>query len=256
MGHLNELQEKYGAKGLTVISITNEPRGLVDKYIEETGATHPVVIESSDSAASWGISGFPSSFLIAPDGKIAFAGHPSSVTDEMIENLLKDARLFPEVPKSLDGVVKKLEKDDFKSALAMLEKVLADEGASEEERASANELKAWIDWRATNGMESASAAAEKGDFYRAAQGYEDLAKVFKGTETGDSAQKALDELLGDKDKKREVDAGEQLAKAKDKAHDMSAKKAVKLFESLAKKYDGTMAGEEARKLAIRYANQR
>ena len=35
MGHLNELQEKYGAKGLTVVSITNEPRGLVDKYIEE-----------------------------------------------------------------------------------------------------------------------------------------------------------------------------------------------------------------------------
>jgi hypothetical protein len=256
VGHLNELQEKYGSQGLTVISITNEPRGLVDKYVEETGATHPVVIESTDSSSSWGITGFPSSFLVGPDGKIAYAGHPSSVTNDMIEELLKDARLFPEVPKSLKGVVKKLEKDDFKSAISMLDKFLAKETISDEEKASATELKEWIDWRHTSAMEGAAASIEKGDYYRAAKAYEDLAKVFKGTDIGSQADDALKELLSDKDRKREVSAGEQLAKAKAKAADMSAKKAVKLFESLAKKYDGTVAGEEARRLAVRYANQR
>ena len=256
MGHLNELQEKFGAKGLTVLSVTNEPRGLVDKFVEETGATHPIVIESSDSAAAWGITGFPSTFVIAPDGTIAYSGSPSGVTDALVEGLLKDARLFPEVPKSLDGVIKKLEKEDFKSASEMLEKFLAKEGQPEDEIASANELKAWIEWQASNGLESAAAATEKGDFYKAARSYEDLSRMFKGTETADKADAALDELLADKDRKREVDAGEKLAKAKISARDMSDKKALKLFEAIAKKYDGTKAGEEARVLAVRLANKR
>jgi len=250
------MQEKYSAKGLTVVAITNEPRGLVDKFIEETGATHPVVIESSDSASTWGISGFPTSFVIAPDGTIAYVGSPSGVTDSLIEELLKDARLFPEVPKSLSGVVKELKKDKFKSAIAKLEKFMASEGNSEEETAAAVELQEWIDWKATSGMDGAQASTEKGDFYRAATTYEDLARLFKGTEVADEAEAALEELLADKDRKREVNAGEALAKAKVRASDMSVKKAVKVFEAVAKKYDGTRAGEEARRKAIRLSNQR
>jgi len=256
VGHLNELQEKYGSKGLTVLAVTDEGRGLVDKYVEETGATHPIVIESSNSTQAWGVSGFPSSFVVAPDGTIAYAGHPSGVTDELIEGLLKDVRLFPEVPKSLEPVVKKLEKDDFAGAVALLEKLAAKEGSSEEETAAAAELQKWIDWRGANGVSSAETAVEKGDFYRAAQIYEDLAKVFKGLEIGTKAQQALDDLLADKERKREVDAGEDLAKAKVAARDLSAKKAIKLFERVAKKYEGTKAGEEARQTVERLANAR
>ena len=256
MGHLNELQEKYSSKGLTVIAITDEPRDLVDKYVEETGSTHPVIIESSDSATSWGISGFPSSFVVGPDGKIAYSGHPSGVTEELIEGLLKDVQLFPDVPKSLAGVVKKLEKSDMAGAMKLLDKFLAAEGKPEEEVASANELKEWIDWRSTSAMDGAKAAYDKGDFYAASKNYTDVAATFKGLEVGAEAKAALDELLKDKDRKREVSAGGKLASAKVKARDLSKKKKIKLFESIAKKYDGTRAGEEARKLAIRAANGR
>ncbi len=253
MGHLNELNEKYAAKGLQVIAITNEPRGLVDKFIEETGATHPVVIESSDSATDWGISGFPSMFVVGPDGTILHKGVPS---DAQIEEWLKDAKPFPEAPKSLSKVVKSIEKSDYTKALGDLDKFLEKEGNPEEDVTAATEIRDWLLWQASSGLDGAAAAAESGDYYRAAKTYEDLTNSFKGHETGDKAAESLKELLADKERKREVDAGEKLADARVKQRDLSPKKALKLFETLAKRYEGTKAGEEARKIAVRLANQR
>ena len=253
MGHLNELNEKYAAKGLQVIAITNEARGLVDKFVEETGATHPIVIESSDSATAWGISGFPSMFVVGPDGTILHKGIPS---DQQIEKWLEDAKPFPQAPRSLSKVVDAIADMELSGALKDLEKFLAKEGQPEEEVAAAREIQEWVLWRASSGLEGAAKAAASGDVYRAAKTYRELAAWFKGHETADTAETALKELLSDKDRKREIDAGEKLDQAREKARDLSKNKAIKLYESIAKRYEGTRAAEEAQRIVTRLENQR
>ena len=90
------MQEKYKAKGFTVIALTNEGRDLVDTFVENTGAKHPIVIEEGDSGEKFDIKGYPTAFLISPKGKLITQGRP---TDAQIEEALKDARLAPELPR-------------------------------------------------------------------------------------------------------------------------------------------------------------
>lgn len=254
MGHLNELQDEYSAKGLTVISITNEGRGKVDGFVDQYGLTHPLVIESSNSLALYGGSGYPTSVLIGPDGNVAWKGHPASLKSEQIEELLKNVRLFPELPKALKSVSKNLEKDKYAAAVKGLEKFIADENKPEEDRTAATEALSWINENAQSTLDGAKANIERGNHYEAASALEDLAETHKGLPVADEAAAALKHHMADKDFKREVTAGQKFADAKKKANDLSKKKAIKLMQTIAKKYKGTKAGEKARVLAIRLAS--
>ena len=109
MGHLDEMYAKYRDKGLVVLAVTDEGRGLVDKFIAETGAKHPILIESSDSATAYRINGFPSTFLIDADGKIAWAGNGAGFPPTLLDSLLEKVRLLPPLPKSLDAARKSIE---------------------------------------------------------------------------------------------------------------------------------------------------
>lgn len=251
MGHLDELQAKYGDRGLVVLAVTNEGKGLVDKFVSDTGAKHPIVIEDGDSAGVYGIRGFPSSFLIDADGKIAWNGHPASVKEDLIERLLENVRLLPELPKGLSSVQKSMEKGDFASARKSLESSLEGGRLSDEERTAAEEAVAWIDARAGSLMASAEADGQRGDWFAVVQTLERVVESFKGLEPAEKAKEQLAEIRKDKDKRREIDAGEVYEKTRQKARSMKPEQAAQMFRMLAKKYDGTKAAEKALADAIR-----
>ncbi len=252
MGHLDELNAKYRDKGLVVLAVTDEGRGLVDKFVGDSGATHPIIIEESDSAGAFGIDGFPSSYLIDSNGKIAWTGHPAGVQEAEIERLLQDVRLVPELPKKLASAQKGMEKGDFAGARKSLEGQLAGTALSEEDRKAAEEAVKWIDERGTGMLASAEADGKRGDWFAASETLNRVIDSFKGLEPATKAKETLDGILKDKEKKREIDAGEVYEKTKAKARSMKPEQAGQAMRAVAKKYEGTKAAEKALADAIRF----
>jgi hypothetical protein len=243
------LQEKYKAKGFTVLALTNESRDLVDKFVEGTGARHPIVIEEGDSGDAFEIKGYPSAFLIDPKGKIVAAGRP---TEAQIEDALKGARLTPELPKALKSVESSLKTNKYGDARAKVTKLL--EGTTltaEADRTAAEELVKWIDFLAQSGLDTAKELGEKGEWYKASQALQETAKSFKGMPQALEADTQLKALLADPTKKDEITASKKLleARAKQRDKELKPKEALPLFRAIANKYENTKAGQQAKKIA-------
>jgi hypothetical protein len=247
--HLDELQEKYKAKGFTVIALTNEGRALVDTFVENTGAKHPIVIEEGDSGETFDIKGYPTAFLISPKGKLILQGRP---TDAQIEEALKDARLAPELPKALKSVESALKGSKYGEVRTKVTKMI--EGGTltvESDKTAAQELVKWIDDLAQGGLDDAKRLGERGDWLPAAQALEDTLKSFKGMPQSLEAETQLKAILADKEKKEEITAGKALLKARGEQRDkeLKPKEALPLFRRIANKYENTKAGKAAKKIA-------
>ncbi len=245
MVHLDELQEKYAAKGLTVMAITNEGRSLVDAFVAKTSAKHAIVIESTDSAKTFDIKGYPTSYLIGPDGKILAAGHPS---EEQIEAALLLVRLAPELPKALASIEPSIKKEKWADARAKTQKLI-DGGTltADEDKDAATKLVTWIDWLAQSGVDGAKSAGEKGRWYEAAELLEGVKADFKGLPQALEADTQLRAILADKDKKDDVTSYGKLLKAKatQREKDLKPKEALPLFKPIASKFENTRAGKAA-----------
>jgi len=244
--HLDKLQETYGAKGFTVLALTNEARALVDTFVENQGAKHPIVIEEGDSAQTFDIKGYPTAYLIGANGKI-IAQNPN---ESQIEEALKSVRLRPELPKALKIFEPALKKDKYAEVRGKVVKLLAGTTLAEEDRAVADELVKWIDGLADGSLETAKTAGDKGDWAAAAQALKDAAKTFKGMPQALAADTQLKALLADKSKKDEVTAAERLvdAKAKHRDKEMKPKEALPLYKAIVSKYGETKAGKAAAKI--------
>ena len=204
------MQESYAAKGLKVLAITNEGRSLVDGFVSKTSAKHGIVIESGDSATSFQIKGYPTAYLIGPDGKILAAGHPS---EDQIVKALELVRIPPELPKALASVESPLKKEKWAEARTKAQ-ALIDGGtlANEDDKKAAEELVKWIDWLAQGGLDTAKQEGAKGRWYEAKVALDDVKKAFKGLPQAVEAETQLKALMADKEKKDEVTAYERFLK--------------------------------------------
>jgi hypothetical protein len=243
---------KYAEQGLVVLAVTNEGRSLVDKFVETTGAKHTILIEESDSAAAYRINGFPSTFLIDANGKIAWAGNGAGFDDGLLKKLLGEVRLLPPMPKSLDSIRRQMEKKDFAGAKKALDAKLAAENTSADDRAAAQEASNWIEKTAARMLDSAADARKEGDGWAAAETLRKVAAQFKGLEAGDKAKASLDEIMKDKDLKREVEAGDAWAKLEERLGSLKPEQAAQGCRQFAKKWEGTRAAKKAEAAAPGY----
>ena len=250
MGHLDEMDAKYRDKGLVVVAVTDEARGLVDKFIEQTGAKHTILIEGSDSATAYRINGFPSTFLIDANGKIAWAGNGAGFDDGLLQKLLGEVRLLPPLPKSLDSIRKSMEKKDFAGAKKALDAKVAAEGTPAEDKAAAENAIKWIETTAARMLDSAADARKDGDGWAAADSLRKVAAQFKGLESGDKAKAELDDLMKDKDLKREVEAGDAWEKFDERTKALKPDQAAQGCRQFAKKWEGTRAAKKAEAAAV------
>jgi len=94
---LERLHRDYASRGLAVVAVSfrDEP-GTVRQYARELGLTIPLVLDSAgDIRQSYGVIGFPTSFLIGRDGRaVARAIGPREWTTAeartLIESLLTE----------------------------------------------------------------------------------------------------------------------------------------------------------------------
>ncbi len=255
MGHLDELWAKFKDRGLVVLAVTNEARGLVDKFVESTKAVHPIVIEGGDSLAAVGGRGFPTSYVVDPDGKIAWMGHPASLGEDVIEGLLAKVRLAPDLPKNLTAVGKAFEGRKYAEAKKGLDAALAAGGLSADETALVQKALDWIAKTGASRLESAKADLGKGNVYEAADTLESVAESFKGLEPAEKAEASLRSILADPVKKREVDAGRKFESLRDRTRSMKPKQALPLYKGFLVSWKGTKAADRAQSVVTELEKQ-
>jgi thiol-disulfide isomerase/thioredoxin len=91
--HVIELHEKYHKKGLVVIAHTDNSSQNLEAFIKEKKI--PYIISVGDNIGdAYGVDGIPAVFLVDPDGKIAWSGHPARLEEATIEALLKNVLLI------------------------------------------------------------------------------------------------------------------------------------------------------------------
>jgi hypothetical protein len=246
VGHLNTLYAKYKDKGVVLIAVTNEPRGLVDAFVAKNSPTYPIVIESGDSGVKFGISGYPTQFVIAPDGKIAAN---NGFHEQLIQDLIPKQRMAPTLPEKFAAVQKLLDKDKLADARKALEAAAAGR-VTEDEKKAADDYIQWIDDGGTASLAEAAEAEKAMDFGAAAETYQDLTSRYAGLDPAVKATEAMKAMLADPAKKREVDAAKALDKARTAAADENmAKKKAAIYKAVAAKWKDTKAGAKAAKLA-------
>lgn len=232
--------------------MTNEPEALVREYIGKNDVQYTIAIEKSfKSASTFGVDGYPSAFLIDPKGKVAWAGHPASLTDNDVKKALAGAR-----PPSggLTGPLKpiqaSMDKEDYGKAFETVKGLLAGTSLKEEEhRKAAEELVSSIEAEAKELFETSTKQAEEKEYYSAVAGFERLAQAYKGVYNTEEAEAKAKELRADPTIAREVDAGEILAEGRELESTKEYTKAYATYKKVTTKFKDTVAAEAAAKAA-------
>ena len=69
---MNELAQRYGASGLTVVAVNvDKKRADADRFLEATPAQFTVVYDAAGTTpAAWAVKGMPSSYLVDRSGRV------------------------------------------------------------------------------------------------------------------------------------------------------------------------------------------
>lgn len=87
--HLNSLADKFGPRGVELISISDDRERVVRDFLERTEIKGTVAVDVDSSASKqYGVVGFPATFIVGRDGRILAATHPSSITEDTMEDAL------------------------------------------------------------------------------------------------------------------------------------------------------------------------
>jgi thiol-disulfide isomerase/thioredoxin len=92
---MNEMQQKYGARGLTIVGINlDKRRPDAERFLQQTPATFTIVYdEAGKTPEAYAVKGMPSSYLIDTAGKVVavesgFRDDQKAVFEERIRALL------------------------------------------------------------------------------------------------------------------------------------------------------------------------
>jgi peroxiredoxin len=74
--HINDIQQKYGSKGLKVFGVEFQQTGykVLTNYVEKHDIKYPTLYNGKEVSTAYGVTGAPTIFLIGKDGKIIYAG--------------------------------------------------------------------------------------------------------------------------------------------------------------------------------------
>jgi hypothetical protein len=244
---LNKLHEEYNKKGLTIIGVTDEPASKIEPFITQKGIQYVIAL---GGAGGYQTNGIPHAWLVAPDGSVAWEGHPASLKNEQIEEHLRSARLTPEfkLPKELKRAQGLLDKGQYGSGLKELETYLKSP-KSDEVATAAKEAVEAVTKYGSEKFEAALKLEEKGYYADILAELKQVETGFKGHELSEKAKKKADELKKDKKVKTELDAAEALAKAKDLIKQKKYKPAGAILKDIieSKKFAETKTRERAQK---------
>lgn len=128
--HLNELQETYGPRGLSVLAVTTEKAKKTLPWIEKNGVEYAWGRDPGELHSLFGVQSIPSAVLVDSFGTVQWKGDPRRLRGDIIEGVLagtlaKPVWEWPEEARPLAGL---LERSEFAAALETAAMLPASEG--------------------------------------------------------------------------------------------------------------------------------
>ena len=237
-----------------IVGVTDEPKSLVEKHIESKQITYPVAILEPDEERLFDFSGFPTAFLIGPDGHIVWKGHPGNLDEEFprdrLAALLATTAYVPALSKKHKAIQKLLDKGEYGDAYAKIVKAL-------DKEPDASELvdsKARIEALAASRLAQARQAEAAGEHGRALAGLEQLEDAFAGVPGSEPAREAAEAIRASEDEAiaRELAAWKDFASALATWRKGDLEKAAKAFARVGSKHEDTVSGARAAQIASRH----
>lgn len=144
--HLTELQDTY-ADDLTIIGVsTQDTRGnnqsSVSQLVKSQGERMDYTVAFCNSRTTWtswmgaaGRNTIPSAFLVGPEGKIDWIGHPASIDEALAASIARikrspDSDVATDTPETREAVALKeriaraLDEDDTREAIAAMSRLI------------------------------------------------------------------------------------------------------------------------------------
>ncbi len=248
---LTTVRDELALTPVTFITITNETPDSVKEAIEVEDISLPIGLDPTDATSqAFGVQSYPAVFVQDPRGRISFVGQPGTkqeVRDAIVE-ALRFARPFPELPKALRDLGKSLEKWELKKVLDGIDKASAKK-LDPADQQLLNDVKTLILELTRQLDRCADASTEEEEWPRAVTALSRLIEEHAGVAGAEKAREKLDALLAREDVKQEIQAAVAFAKGERLERDQNWKGAVKAYESVAKQFPATKAGERAKGLA-------
>lgn len=210
--HLNELTDKFGKKGLTIVGVTDEPASTIKPFIADKGIKYLIAL---GGAGDYTTSGIPHAWLVSPRGTVLWEGHPAGLEESLITDNLKDVRLGPnvELPKELSTASKLIEAGKLAAAVKDIEGYVKKPKSPE----SGEQAKKGLDALLAYGkslLDDAQKSADAGSYDEALDRLTALENGFKGHDLAKQAKDKLAEWKKDKTAKLEVEAAVIVNKAR------------------------------------------
>lgn len=238
-----------------MLALSGEEAEKVEPYLEQLNVT-VTVASGSTTSGRYGVRGIPDAALIAPDGTIAWSGHPSSLSKSKVEEVLKGARkpvpggylaLDPTIggEGALGPAVNAAKAGELAKAYTQARRVADLETAPAADREQARVLIGELDAHVAELEKAAETQIQRLSLLQAVEILEGLGKALKGTEAGERAAARLREIKKDERLSAELAAAEAFEKLRARSAKLSTSKKRTAYEDFARKNPGTKAAERA-----------
>jgi thiol-disulfide isomerase/thioredoxin len=261
--HMVELNKKYSEQGVQFLGVSlDQDQADLLKVAKEKGFSWPQQFDGqvwkNKFATAWGVKGIPKTFVISPEGKVLWAGHPAQIDKPLAAAVkehppvLVDPKIVADAVKQLDQADSALSSSDTAAALKLLGKIPADARKDGEVAKRTGELEKKLEEAADKSLVEVDGLIEQKNYREAAVKLQDLSKGLGGSPAGEKARKKLAELNANPDAKAAIALAEkssraeqELAAAQKLADERKDDLAYPRFQSIAKSFAGTDAAATA-----------
>jgi len=237
--------------------VTDEAEGVAQPYVKKNKMEYLVAV--GGGAGGYKTRGIPHAWLVAPNGKIVWKGHPSGVNTSIIQEHIKTVRLRPTF--KFDGALKKANKSlnsgKYNKGIQALEKAIERNPDDADLIARAEEAIAQVNKFGEDEFASVDEYAKAGYYPEAMAKLQWLTKSFKGTSIGERADEKYGEWKKDSTVKAEISGAEAIAMAEQLIGKRKYKDAARALVKVTKgkKYEGTMVRDKAQDLLDEVINK-
>jgi thiol-disulfide isomerase/thioredoxin len=129
--HLNELQEKFGPRGFSIVAVTSESAKKTEPWVKQMKVSYAYGYDPERRLQElFQFQGIPFGALIDPFGNVVWTGHPMRLTDEEIEKALAGSIARPvwEWPEAARPLAKALAAGDYGAAAGLARTLPASDG--------------------------------------------------------------------------------------------------------------------------------
>lgn len=219
--------------------MTDEPPSLVDAWVRKHQPSYPIVcLQDRKLEEFLGVQFFPTAAVIAPDGKLLYAGSAGAIHTPL-SRAMDEAEKGPLFPKALEKACELMREEAWDESYAVLLKVIEKDRLEDAERETAKRLQAWLEGLAAGALTEGTKLLEEGRVLHALERVELFAEADPPFPASADCAALVQRIEAVPDLKKELAGGKLLQKAEALEEELEFLDAFKVYRSIFKKYGGT-----------------